>query len=104
MVELFIDTRDSKKVLAKLLVNGKSYKKYSTNEGRHPDSVLKLTKEVCDTAGISIQEIDEIWVEEGPGSYTGLKVGVSVANALGFSLQKKVNGKELGELIEPVYE
>jgi tRNA threonylcarbamoyladenosine biosynthesis protein TsaB len=51
-----------------------------------------------------VQDVDEINVEEGPGSYTGLKVGVSVANALSFALGKKVNGKMIGEIVEPTYE
>lgn len=90
--------------MARLLVDEKEYLQYSTSESRHPESILKLIKQAVDEAKISLQAIDEIWVEEGPGSYTGLKVGVSVANALGFSLQKKVNGRALGRLIEPVYE
>jgi len=36
-----------------------------------------------------------IEVETGPGSFTGLRVGVSVANALGFALGIPVNGKKL---------
>ena len=104
MIQLFIDTKDNKKVIAKLVVGKKEYIQYSSSENRHPESILKLIKKVVKDAKISLPSIDEIWVDEGPGSYTGLKVGVSVANALGFSLQKKVNGKELGELIEPVYE
>lgn len=36
-----------------------------------------------------------IEVETGPGSFTGIRVGVSVANALGYSLGIPVNGKIL---------
>jgi len=36
-----------------------------------------------------------IEVETGPGSFTGLRVGVSVANALGFALGVPVNGKKI---------
>lgn len=41
------------------------------------------------------KEVSAIYVNKGPGSYTGLKVGVSVANALGFALGLPVNGKKL---------
>ena len=104
MKKLHIDTRDNKNVNAKLDVDGKVYETQSTNENRRPEYIVNLIHEVCKMAGLTIQDIDEINVEEGPGSYTGLKVGASVANALSFALQKKVNGKMSGELIEPTYE
>jgi tRNA threonylcarbamoyladenosine biosynthesis protein TsaB len=104
MNKLYIDTRDNKKVIARLENSGKKFEAESTSENRHPESILLLIEKVCTDSGISIHEVDEIQVEEGPGSYTGLKVGASVANALGFSLDKKINGKKLGELVTPKYE
>lgn len=38
------------------------------------------------------RDITEIEVNTGPGSFTGLRVGVAVANALGFALGVPVNG------------
>ncbi len=104
MKKLYIDTRDNKNVIAKLDIDGKVYETQSTNETRRPESIVNLIDEVSKMAGITIHEVDDIRVEEGPGSYTGLKVGASVANALSFALQKKVNGKLSGEIIEPTYE
>ncbi len=104
MNKLYIDTRNNKKVIALLEKDGKKFDATSTSENRHPESILLLIEKVCNDGGISIHDIDEIYVEEGPGSYTGLKVGASVANALGFSLDKKINGKKLGELTTPHYE
>lgn len=104
MINLYIDTRDNKNVKAKLEIDGEVFETQSTNETRRPESIVNLIDEVCKKAGITINEVDEINVEEGPGSYTGLKVGVSVANALSFALNKKVNGKMIGEIVEPTYE
>lgn len=103
MNKLYIDTRDNQKVIARLEVNGNVFEAQSTNENRRPESILNLIDEVCKKGEITIHDIDEINVEEGPGSYTGLKVGASVANALSFALQKKVNGK-FREIIEPKYD
>lgn len=104
MVSLFIDTRDSNKVVAALTVNGFDFKEVGEVKGRRPESILTLIDKVCNKAGIKVNQIDAINVEEGPGSFTGLKVGVSVANALSFALGKKVNSQPLGKLVKPKYE
>ena len=39
-------------------------------------------------SGISMQNIDAIAVTNGPGSYTGLRVGMSTAKGLSYTLQK----------------
>jgi tRNA threonylcarbamoyladenosine biosynthesis protein TsaB len=100
---LTIDTRDNQRVYAKLEKGGEEFTVTSNSENRRPESILKLIDIVCKKAEITIYDIDDIFVEEGPGSYTGLKVGASVANALSFALLKKVNGKEVGEIVEPKY-
>ncbi len=104
MIVLHIDTRDSSRIVAKIDKDGQIFEKISTTETRRPESILLLVEAVRQDAEIDIDEIDEIRAEEGPGSYTGLKVGVSVANALSFSLEKKVNGHLLGEFAEPKYQ
>lgn len=47
-------------------------------------------------------DISEIRVNTGPGSYTGLRVGVAVANTLGWFLKISVNGKR--NIAQPVYQ
>jgi tRNA threonylcarbamoyladenosine biosynthesis protein TsaB len=43
---------------------------------------------------LKFKDLAKIQVKTGPGSFTGLRVGVSTANALGFSLGIPVNGKK----------
>ena len=61
-------------------------------------SLLKKNKK-------TVKDISQISVNTGPGSFTGLRVGISIANALGYSLGIKVNGKDVVKdgPVEPVY-
>jgi tRNA threonylcarbamoyladenosine biosynthesis protein TsaB len=52
---------------------------------------LKL-KELLDGQGISPQEMQAIIAYQGPGSFTGLRIGLSVANALAYSLMLPIVG------------
>ena len=52
----------------------------------------KVIEEVCEQARCKLDDISAIVVYEGPGSYTGLRIGVSVANALAYSLEVPLVG------------
>ncbi|MEI6765562.1 MAG: tRNA (adenosine(37)-N6)-threonylcarbamoyltransferase complex dimerization subunit type 1 TsaB [Bacteroidota bacterium] len=60
-----------------------------TNEQRsHASRVTVFIEEVFKEAGISLNAIDAVAVSMGPGSYTGLRIGVSTAKGLCFALDK----------------
>jgi len=47
-----------------------------------------LIEHVVRTASLTLQDLDAIAVAKGPGSYTGLRIGVSTAKGLCFTLEK----------------
>ncbi|WP_337042436.1 tRNA (adenosine(37)-N6)-threonylcarbamoyltransferase complex dimerization subunit type 1 TsaB [Emticicia sp. 17c] len=47
-----------------------------------------LVQQVIKAAGLAFNDIDAIAVAKGPGSYTGLRIGVSTAKGLCFTLEK----------------
>jgi tRNA threonylcarbamoyladenosine biosynthesis protein TsaB len=58
-------------------------------EGRsHAARLTPLISQVLKTASTDISCLDAIAVSKGPGSYTGLRIGVSVAKGLAYALKK----------------
>lgn len=60
----------------------------NSNQKEHASFVHPAIQAVIKTAGISITELDAIAVTIGPGSYTGLRVGLTAAKGLCYVLQK----------------
>ena len=58
-----------------------------TNEGySHAENLAPFVDQVIREAEIEFQDLDAIAVSEGPGSYTGLRIGVSLAKGLCYAL------------------
>lgn len=49
------------------------------------DQLFKLTKK-------KIEEVDRVAVSTGPGSFTGIRIGVAVAKGLAYSLEREIVG------------
>ncbi|MDP3973495.1 MAG: tRNA (adenosine(37)-N6)-threonylcarbamoyltransferase complex dimerization subunit type 1 TsaB [Candidatus Daviesbacteria bacterium] len=91
---LYINTKDQKRITVSLKENGKVIKSVSRENKYGSQVLLLLIMKLLRTTNSELQTLKSIEVEIGPGSFTGLRVGVSVANALGFSLGIPVNGKK----------
>lgn len=63
------------------------------------ERLIPMIDEVIHKAGISINEIDRIAVTKGPGSFTGVRIGLSAAAALGLALSIPVLGFSTLELV-----
>lgn len=58
----------------------------------HAERLNVFIKEVMEEAGRSLKDLDAIAVGTGPGSYTGLRIGLSAAKGLCFALDKRLIG------------
>lgn len=102
-VILHIDTKDNKKTLIMLEIDGKKSKISQITNSWSSQILLPMIWNVLEKNKLSISDIAEIIVDKGPGSFTGLRVGIAVANVLGYLLNIPVNGKK-GNIVEPIYE
>ncbi len=61
------------------------------------DSPLPLIDQLLTKYHLSLTDLDEVDANPGPGSFTGIKVAIAIANTLNF-----IQGKE--KVIRPVFE
>lgn len=90
---LSINTKDRSHIEVKLIKAGKIVRQLSKHNDFGSQVLLSLIIELLNWHSLKFSDVHSIEVETGPGSYTGLKVGVAIANALAFSLAVPVNGK-----------
>lgn len=57
-----------------------------TEKHSHSEMLFKVIDTVINTANIQKSDIGAIAVSEGPGSFTGLRIGMSAAKGLAFGL------------------
>lgn len=90
MISLFLDTTTSR-----LIVGIYKDKKeiYLCDSEAHNDlssRVLPKIKEAFDSVSLTVNDIDDIYVVNGPGSFTGIRVGVTIAKTLAWSIKKPI--------------
>jgi len=69
----------------------------------HAEKVNVFIAEVMEEVGLSLKDLDAVAVGIGPGSYTGLRIGLSVAKGLCYALDKPIIGlSTLGTLLSAV--
>ncbi len=54
----------------------------------HAEVITVFIEELFNTAGKTYNDLDAVAVSSGPGSYTGLRIGISTAKGLCFALDK----------------
>jgi tRNA threonylcarbamoyladenosine biosynthesis protein TsaB len=74
---------DGEKLLAELTLD---------NDQTHSRHLLTLIDAVIDKADLRISQLDGFAVSIGPGSFTGLRIGIASIKGLAFSLNKPVVG------------
>jgi len=72
-----------------ILADGKTYSSY-ISEVKQSGQVLDLINQLLTSAKLTLSQLNAIAVGCGPGSFTGIRVAVSVAQGLGYALSLPV--------------
>ena len=57
------------------------------NKKTHSQTLMPMISEMMSMADVKPEELDAIAVSEGPGSFTGLRIGASIAKGLAWTLK-----------------
>lgn len=87
---LFIDTHADLITIA--LKNNKDlYIKTQESEYSHSIYTMPMIKEIFNENKLDIHDLKKIIVVNGPGSFTGIRIGLSIAKTLAYALKININ-------------
>jgi tRNA threonylcarbamoyladenosine biosynthesis protein TsaB len=98
-----IDTSSNQEIRVALMIDGQKDEIKESIGKQKSQVVLVMIQELLKKHELEFSAVTGVEVVLGPGSFTGLRVGVAIANTLGTILQIPINGLPLGQLVEPQY-
>ena len=90
MISLFIDTSMAN-VSISIIKDNKILSIIQEDiPNEHSKYATSYVKKVIDDAGIDANDIDNVLVVNGPGSFTGVRIGVTIAKTYGYLIDKEI--------------
>ena len=90
MKTLAVDTSNKIASVSVFDDNNLLNEKFSDDQKTHSEKLLPIIDELLKEEGISIGDVDMFVVAVGPGSFTGIRIGVSTVKGMAQALNKKV--------------
>jgi tRNA threonylcarbamoyladenosine biosynthesis protein TsaB len=88
---LLIDTTSNQKIKVGLNKNGEEFFIEQPLDKQKAQIVLPLIDKLLKKHNLTIKNINSIQVNPGPGSFTGIRVGYTIANTLAFLLKVPIH-------------
>ena len=82
----------TERLSAALLANGKIHERHTDSRSAHCELLSGFIEELRVEAGIALSDIEGVAVSLGPGSFTGLRIGIATAMGLAYGLGIKAVG------------
>lgn len=86
MITLFIDTCHHNLIVGVYKDTEELILMHEDNDNHLSERLLPLIEKAMNSINLDINNVDNIIVANGPGSFTGVRIGVTVAKTLAYSL------------------
>ena len=90
MISLLIDTSISIPTIAIIKDDEVLYRYHEKIASDMSSKILPIIDEGLKNTNIELKNIDKIFVINGPGSFTGVRIGVTIGKTIAYSLNKEV--------------
>lgn len=90
MICLIIDTSISIPTIAIIKDNKVLYRYHEKISSDMSSKILPIIDDAVKNTNIELNDIDKIFVVNGPGSFTGVRIGVTIGKTIAYSLNKEV--------------
>lgn len=82
MISLFIDTHQNTNLA--IFKDKKLLKYLSSDNPKQSTIIMPLLQEILNDQSIEINDVSEVIVVNGPGSFTGVRLGVTIAKTIAY--------------------
>ena len=90
MTALFLDTSSNTLIISIVKENQLLDKFILESAREHSIYAVDKLKEVIENNHLTPKDIDKLFVVNGPGSFTGIRIGVTIAKTYAYALNKEI--------------